>query len=185
MIIIWRCFLALKKGGERLKLYRERSFSFRTEAVSHEGETEREKRSGMRHRLCLESSTVFEMGRKPCKCGKMTSPCKIRELGTWVSLAPFLCFSDWLTHCTIKILLVTPKVLYQKSVLFDPALLLLETNPKGGTKGVPGWWTRSHENTLAGISHVFSECSSLCDWGNWFLSFVFSRFSTTNTCCLL
>lgn len=117
MVIIWRRFLALNKGGERLKPHRERSFRVSTEAVSDGGHTGRGSKVGWGVCCVLKALLSLKWRENHGRCGKMTSSCKIWELGTWVSLVPFLCFSHWLKHCMIKILLVNPKVLDQKSVL--------------------------------------------------------------------
>lgn len=59
-----KVFWHLTKECERLKPYRETKFQLQIEAVSYEGKTKKEKPGRMRHRLCLESSTVLENGEK-------------------------------------------------------------------------------------------------------------------------
>lgn len=174
-----KMFLVLNKGGERSKPYRERSFSFRTEAVSSEGRQKGRSEVGWGICSVLKIPLSLKWRENHGKCGKMTSPCKIWELGTWVSLGLFLCFSDWLKHCMINILVVNPKVLYQKSLKqvccltqpfpFWKRILKVErwVCPDGGHVAMRIPWQ---------AQLTFKECSSLCDWGTLFLFLYFLGF---------
>lgn len=69
-------------------------------------------------------------------------------------------------------------------LLSDSEPLLLQMGPED-TKGVQGQGGCSHEKSLEGLPQMLKDCFSLDGWGPVLLVFVFCRFSTMNTCCLL